>query len=294
MVKVCQKQFPKGTWSHQQSDGFYMDGNLKGNIDGLAKAMIRDMQFVGIGFSSTLGVRTGKSTLFQQIGYYYTQQMNELHGLDLKFDLNNIVFKSKTLIERAFELPKYSCIILDEGDDLTTHYMSKTMQELKRFFRKCGQLNIFVLLILPDFFEIPKSFAINRSIFSIDVRFEDNFERGYFKFYSFNKKRDLYNKGKRDANYSVIKPSFWGRFPKPYMVNEAEYRKAKYEDMIDDSRDENEIPKRALEKLHKEIVLKLDLEMKNSGKKRIPGLVFSRALRRPPQTISMWRNSYEE
>ena len=232
MVKVCETDFPLGSFSGQRSAGFHMDGILKANIDVLAKKIVKDMQFVGIGCSSTFGVRTGKSTLFQQIGKYFTSKVNELHGLDNTFTIKNIVFNAEELQEKAFKLPLYSVLILDEGDDLTASHWSNISKNLKRFFRKCGQLNLFILLILPDYFEIPKTYAISRTNFLIDIKFEGEFERGFFEFYSFNKKKLLYIKGKKYNDYKVVKPSFYGQFPKLYTVNEKEYRKIKYLDMI--------------------------------------------------------------
>lgn len=234
-MKVCEKEYPLGSFPGQRSGGFHMDGNLKESIDILARKIVKDMQFIGIGCSSTFGVRTGKSTMFQQIGKYFTSKVNELHKLNNAFTMDNIVFDSKELQEKAFQLPPYSCIILDEGDDLTASHWSSISKDLKRFFRKCGQLNLFILLILPDYFEIPKTYAISRSNFLINVKFEGEFERGFFEFYSFKQKKKLYIKGKKYNDYSVTKPSFFGRFPKLYCVDEKEYRKAKYEDMIKDS-----------------------------------------------------------
>jgi len=249
MVKVCQEQYPKGSYKGQNSDGYYMDGMLKQNIDMVADNIVKDMQFVALSCSSTLGVRTGKSTLMQQVGRYYTTRINEKNNLNIPFDIKNIVFRSQQLIDRALELPPYSCIILDEGDDLTSHSFSKTMTELKRFFRKCGQLNLFIILILPDYFELPKTFALGRSIFLLDVRFENKFERGYFRFFSFNQKKKLYIHGKRNFDYTVTKPSFIGRFPKLYTIDEEEYRKAKYEDLKEDRDTEDLVSKGDLKKI---------------------------------------------
>jgi len=230
-MKVCEKQFPLGSYKKQKTDGFHMDGYLADNIDVYAKKIRNDMQFVGVISSSTFEVRTGKSTIAQQIGTYYTSKVNEFHDLNLEFTTKNIVFNYKDLIERAFELPKYSCLILDEGDDMAEHYASKVSQELRKFFRKSGQLNLFIIIIMPDFFELKNNYALLRTNFLIDVKFEGEFERGFFEFYSFKQKKWLYIKGKKYRDWTVVPCSFKGRFIGFYTVNKEEYLKAKEEDL---------------------------------------------------------------
>lgn len=238
MVKVCPKDFPKGSLAGQQSDGFYMDGYIKENLDIMAERIVDDMQFVGV-ISGKGTVRNGKSTFAQHQGYYFTHKVNELHKCKNKFDMENIVFKADDLIEKAFKLPKYSVLVLDEGDDLTAQYYSKLAIKLRRFFRKCGQLNLFFLLLIPDFFELPRAYAVTRSTYLINVMFKGRFERGFFEFYSGEKKRELYYKGRRYGDYHCVKPNFNGRFPKPYLVDEKKYRDKKLKDMMNDEGEES-------------------------------------------------------
>jgi len=238
MVKVCKKDFPKGTFPGQKTDGLYMDGYIKENLDVMAERIVDDMQFVGV-LSGRGTVRNGKSTFAQHQGYYFTHKVNELHGLKNKFDINNIVFKADDLIEKAFSLPKYSVLILDEGDDLTSQYYSKLAIKLRRFFRKCGQLNLFFILLIPDFFELPRAYAVTRSTYLVNVMFMGRFERGFFEFYSGEKKRQLYYKGRRYGDYNCVKEDFKGRFPKPYVVDEESYRKKKLDDMMNDEGEES-------------------------------------------------------
>jgi hypothetical protein len=233
-MKILQEKYPIGSIKGQKTAGRYIDGILYSNLQILAKSIVNDMTFLALISSSTLEVGSGKSTHAQQIGEAYQNSVNEQHGLDLKFTMKNIVFNAEQLIKRAFELPKYSCLILDEGDDLDSHYYSQLAHTLRKFFRKCRQLNLFIIVILPNFFQIPAPYAISRSVFFIDVRFEGEFERGYFYFYSFGKKKDLYIQGKKTQNYSVVKADFSGRFTDGYAVPENEYRRAKYQDMLDD------------------------------------------------------------
>ena len=246
MVKVCENLFPQGSYPKQKGAGFYMDGMLRDNIDIMAESIGNDMQFLGLCCASTYGVRTGKSTLLQQIATYFTWKVNQLHGTKNTFSNKNIFFKSKKLIEAAQNAPPYSVLILDEGDDLTEHAFSKILKDLKKFLRKCGQYNLFIMVILPDFFEMPRGIAISRSNFLIDVKFQGKFERGYFDFYNFKAKKSLYQKGKKMNDYDVQAPNFKGRFVKLYTVDEEEYRRIKEEDAEQDAADEDE------KKLHKQ------------------------------------------
>lgn len=237
MVKVCLEQFPEGSYKGQKGDGYGMDGYLQDNVDVLANNIHRDMQFVGL-ISGDGTVRNGKSAIGQQVGFYYSSQVSKKHNIEVPFTTNNIVFKADDLIARAFELPKYSCIILDEGDDLTEHHFSKLSKKLKKFFRKCGQLNLFIILILPDFFELPMGYAITRSNFLINVKFAGEFERGFFDYFGPKNKKYLYLKCKRYKDYQGQSSDFSGRFVNLYTVDEDAYRKMKFEDMTDDGEEE--------------------------------------------------------
>ena len=90
-----------------------------------------------------------------------------------------------------------------------------------------------MICIIPNFFQLPINYAISRSVFFVDVRFEGKFERGYFRFFSFKKKKELYIYGRKTQDYDCVKPDFIGRFTSGYVVPEDEYRSAKYRDMID-------------------------------------------------------------
>ena len=236
MVKYCVAKYPKGSFPGQQTDGKYADSYLYDNIKILSETITNDMTFLGVLFSSTLEVGTGKSTLAQQIAEMYTEQVNQIHGLNLTFTKENIVFKPKDLVERSLKLPKYSCIILDEWED--AHYWSELGTSLRKFFRKCRQLNLFMIIIIPDFFQLPIGYAISRSVFGIDVRFEGKFERGFFRFYNYDKKKDLYIKGKKMHDYGVVQSNFFGRFPHGYAIPEDEYRYIKMRDLKEAEEDD--------------------------------------------------------
>lgn len=237
MVRVCQKEMPKGSYPGQKDDGFPIEDNLKFNLDVLAKNIADDWDFTII-ITGSGEVRVGKSMLAMQVGAYLASAVKKLHGKDTIFTLkDNYAFTGTALMKNGHELAKgnhrYSPLVYDEaGADLESKkVMLRSTKMLLDYFRECGQYNLFNILVLPDFFELPKSLAVTRSICLIDaVYYGDKnliFQRGYFKFYSRKQKKELYIKGKKFLNYNAAKPDFQGRFEKVWPLNETEYRQLK-------------------------------------------------------------------
>lgn len=231
MVRVCQDVFP-------ETDGFYMDDLLKSNLDALLKNAGKkdDWDFV-ILISGGGMVRQGKSLLGIQIASYWKHQLKELHGVEIPFSIkDNIVFKGTELIEKGNYLGKnfpQSILIFDEaGADLeSTKVLRGSTQAVKDFFRECGQYNLLTILVIPEYFDLPKGIALSRSDLLIDVYSNPNkdgkFERGFANFYSRPNKKMLYLNGKKDLNYRAYKYDFHFRFYKFYPIDEQEYRNAK-------------------------------------------------------------------
>jgi len=230
-MKILLEKYPKGSFKGQQSDGRYIDGYLYENLNLMADKISADMTFLGICFSSTLEVGTGKSVFCTQVGEAWTDIINKKYNLNYEFTEKNLVFNPKDLIERAFQLPRYSFILLDEWEEAS--YWSELAIALRGFLRKCRQLNLFIMVIIPNWFQLPLSYAVSRSVFSVDVRFETGFKRGFFDFYGFESKKNLYIKGKKFHNYKVSRADFIGRFTDGYGLPEKEYRASKLNDMLE-------------------------------------------------------------
>jgi len=235
-MKILEERYPKGTLKGQVTDGRYIDGYLWQNIDVLGKNITRDMTYLVFICSSTLEVGTGKSVFAQQFAEAYLESVRQHHKVDNKLNMNNLVWRPAELIKKAFEIPRFSVIILDEWED--AHYWSKLGVSLRQFFRKCRQLNLLMICIIPNFFQLPINYAVSRSVALIDVRFEGEFQRGHFSFYNFDRKKSLYIFGKRNQDYRVTRANFSGRFVDGYVVDEEEYREAKYQDMLQEEEDQ--------------------------------------------------------
>jgi hypothetical protein len=236
MVRVCKKLFPKGKFPYQKKEGYFMHDILKQQLDVYLKNVRDDWDFVII-ISGEGEVRVGKSVLAQQIGQYWTQQINEKYNLDIPFNLkDNIVFNGADLIKKGNELGvkhPYSCLIFDEaGADLEgIKAMRYTTQAVRDFLRECGQYNLLTILVLPEYFDLPKGIALSRSSCLINVYWigdnEGRMNRGFFKYYSRPNKKNLYLRGKKDLNYNAWKQDFFGNFDNVFTLPEKEYRELK-------------------------------------------------------------------
>lgn len=238
MVRVCLKEFPRGYYKGQKGDGFYMDDLLKLQLDVLLKNIKKDWDFT-ILITGGGEVRVGKSVLAMQIGSYWVNQLKELYNVIVPYSVtNNIVLEGNKLIQKGNELGQtypLSPLIFDEaGADLEGKKIMRTStQDVLDYYRECGQYNLLNVLVLPEYFDLPKGIALSRSICLIDVYAltdaDDIFQRGYFKFFSRRNKKQLYMKGKKELDYNAYKSNFNGRFFDFYPIDEKEYRTLKQE-----------------------------------------------------------------
>lgn len=236
MARVCEDWFPKGSYKGQREDGFYFDDNLKNQLDILIKNVTRDWDFT-IMITGSGEVRVGKSVLALQIMAYWTYAIEKVHGIKVPFDIKtNIVFEWTKLIEMGNQLAaksKYCALSYDEAGETLEGIKSATkeLRAVRDYLRECGQYNFLNLLVLPEYFDLPKGIAVTRCTFLLDVFYNANeeglFERGYFKFYSRRNKKQLYMKGKKELNYNAHPYNFSGRFINFYPIDEEEYRESK-------------------------------------------------------------------
>ena len=185
------------------------------------------------------GILSHNSVLAQQIACYWTYAIWKAYDILIPFEIeDNIVFHGSELIKKGNKLGqkhKMGCLIFDEaGADLEgVKAMKKTTQNVKDFFRECGQYNMLNILCLPEFFDLPKGIATNRSNALIDcyVTADENdmWERGKFNFFSAPAKKKLYRYGKKDGDYAAAKCDFYGDWDDVYVLDEKEYKARKIE-----------------------------------------------------------------
>lgn len=243
MPRFAKDKYPMGSYKNQKASGIPINVEVAHTLDLYAKKIMNDMQFLALIAGGDGGVRMGKSTVAQNWGYYYTERINEIlkkkGDKPITFTAKNIAMSFEDLKEKAFKVDRYSCLILDESDDLASHAMSKMMQEVNSFLQKNGQLNLFIILITDDFFKFPPTIAVTRSNFLAVVKFSHDdqrglyYERGYFDWYNNKDKRILYYKGKKNYRDITCHPPTLKNvyFHGDYLVDEKEYLAEKRKDL---------------------------------------------------------------
>jgi hypothetical protein len=247
---------PNGEGKHTK--GYYMDGFLETNLEPITRYLKDDWDVVGI-VSGRGKVRTGKSCIASQIGYYIAWMIaggkmtfiRDKKGKLLahkykkptkpvRFNLKeNYVFSAEDLKEQAESLfkkyGKNQVIVYDEGRQGldSSRAMENVNKGMVDFFQECGQYNHVILIVLPNFFKLHEDYAVARSLFLVDVYVDENMRRGYFNFYNEIQKEKLYYFGKRMigilSKYMSATPSFYGRFLDFYPFDKEEYNKIKQE-----------------------------------------------------------------
>ena len=185
------------------------------------------------------GILSHNSVLAQQIACYWSYAIWKTYGTEVPFTIkDNIVFNGRDLIKKGNKIGKkhkYGCLVFDEaGADLEgVKAMKKTTQNVKDYMRECGMYNQLIILCLPEFFDLPKGVACNRSNCLIDCYVttdkDDLWQRGKFNFFSAPTKKKLYKYGKKDGDYSVTKCDFYGDWDNFYTIDEKEYKELKVE-----------------------------------------------------------------
>lgn len=241
-MKFAEDLFPMGSYAGQKSPGLYIDETKALNFDVIAESMKKDIFPVGV-YSGDNQSGTGKSTCMTQDACYLTIKINEIYHLKNTFTSRNVFFKVDDMIKAAPEMAKqqpFSVLCLDEPDELNENQLKKESFKLRSAFRKLRQLNLIFLITSHSFFELPRFYALNRTQYLINVKFEGKFDRGFFHFFGPRAKKLLYFKGKKEWDYEAYPDDFGGRFAPDYAFfpdckgETQKYRKRKYQDMLDE------------------------------------------------------------
>lgn len=216
---------------------YHMDNGLKQVLTSIAYNVPNDWDSI-ILISGSGMVRVGKSVLAQQVAAFLAGK------LGTKFAIENIVFTGSELMEKARKYPKNSVFVYDEarGELDTKKVMEDITKTLLDFFAECGMYNHVIIIVLPDFFDLPKGIAINRSELLLNVYRDRSskkdkqgdeviaFERGFFQGFHRPSKKKLYIKGKKDFNnYDAATRDFYGDFPNIFTVDKEAYEAKKRE-----------------------------------------------------------------
>lgn len=166
---------------------------------------------------------SGKSVLAMQVAKY----------LDPNFNIDNVVFNADQFIERLKTAPPHSCILLDEAYNSANSrsVLTQVNRAMVSVATEMRQRNLFVIFVLPTFFDLDKYFAIWRCRTLFHVYFDkETGDRGQYIIFPKTAKKILFLTGKKFYNYSKPRSPYPAcKFRKYYVINEEEYRLKKAE-----------------------------------------------------------------
>jgi len=190
---------------------FYLDGYLKSNLDNLQHE-VKKKDYDGF-ILITGKERYGKSTLASQVAKY----------LDPTYSLDACCFTAEQFKHAVEKADKYQAVVFDEtmGYLSSRQALSKFNRSLIKIFSEMGSKNLFIILCIPNFFELDRYPAIHRSTGLLYV-----YKRSFFGSYDYPTKKELYVKGKKIYSY-VVHPNFSGRFVKHFTLDKEDYEAKK-------------------------------------------------------------------
>jgi len=200
--KQLEKNSPKG---------MYVDGYLQSNLDHVYHNVTRNDFDSFIVITGREGF--GKSTIAAQIATF----------LDPTYNIDRCCFTAEQFEEACITAKKFQAIVFDEtmGYLSSRGAMSKFNRGLIKIMSEMRSKNLFVILCIPNFFELDRYPAIHRSTGLIHV-----YKRGGFGSYDYNTKKKLYLVGKKTYSYSVT-PNFIGSYMKYFPLPQEEYEAKK-------------------------------------------------------------------
>jgi len=185
------------------------------------------------------GERSGKSTLGMTLAWYFS---------NTKLTIDNFAAGMQDAAEKIEKLPDGSILFVDEGSLVfnSKDSMTREAKKLQKILDIVGQKNMFFIVVLPSFFDLNKNVAVRRSKFLLHVYTGSDMTRGRFCYFSTNKKRKLYELGKKNfGSYNKPKSDWLGNFDKFELPFNDEYlrlkRKSLDEALSGDSRDDGKI-----------------------------------------------------
>lgn len=203
---------------------YYIDNVLKSQLDHIKKVVLnKDRDWVCV-IDGEEG--SGKSVLAMQIAKY----------LDPNFNLKGMCFNHEQFIKALTTFPKGSAIVSDETYSVASARasLSAINRNINTISAEMRQRNLFVILVIPSFFDLDKTQALWRCRALIHVYYTKEGNRGRYIIFPKRHKLKLYLYGKK--TYSYAKPptpfpicKFYGKYVLDDSEDggEAEYRKIK-------------------------------------------------------------------
>ena len=200
--------------SVKNNQGFSLCTNLKKNLDDFlvrAVANLWDGIFILSGMEGS-----GKSTYGSAICRYLdpTFPGPPLEDGSARRHCDRIVFTPAQFSEAVAKSKPKQAIQFDEAilglmaGDAGMNVQKMLMKEITLIRKK----QLYIVLVIPSIFSMRMPIAAQRSRFLIHTYSPDGIQRGYYKFYNYPTKRNLYIKGKKDFNQDAVEANFKGSF----------------------------------------------------------------------------------
>jgi len=203
-------------------NGVFIDDLLAHQIPNFKKQVMRQDRDKILLFDGREG--TGKSVL----------AMSVAKALDNNFNIDKIAWNHEQFINLIKDpsRKKGDFILLDEAFSSVgaRNSLSSINKAMITIATEMRQLNLYIGIVLPSFFDLDRYFAIWRCETLFHTYFNKKGARGQYIIFPFNKKKTLYIKGKKMYNYNVVRSPYRPcRFFGTYVVDEMEYRRRKAE-----------------------------------------------------------------
>lgn len=201
-------------------EDYYIDPITLKELERIKHAVInKDRDFVMV-IDGEEGA--GKSVLAQQFAKF----------LDPEFNIDKVCFNADQFIAQLKHCKMNSCIVLDEA--FSSANSRATLTEVNRGLvgvaTEMRQRNLFVIIVIPSFFDLDKYFALWRCRALFHVYFDKKGGRGQYIIFPKSKKKYLYLTGKKFYDYSKpASPYPPCKFPNVYTIDEDDYRRKKSE-----------------------------------------------------------------
>lgn len=208
--------------------GFPFNKRIGSNLERLRNAVIHQDYDVTILVDGQEGA--GKSVFALQIAYFL--------DIDRNIDIHKQVCYYPEQFKKAVStLGKGKAIIWDEARRGLNRRrsMEKINIDITDMLAECRYKNLFIIVVMPSFFDMDINVAIHRSelLFNVYVDWKGDvskpLRRGFVRMYSKRGKADLHQLNRRYSYPFMPNESFDATFSHYYVVDEDEYRKLKIE-----------------------------------------------------------------
>lgn len=178
------------------------------------------------------GEGLGKSVFGMQVAYFLDIE----HSIDIN---TQVCYTPEQFKQAVMTLKRGKAIIWDEARrGVNRRRFSQDVNlEVTDLLAECRQHNLFLVVIMPSFYDMDMNVAVWRSRCLIHVygQFNDEdpekpLKRGFFRFYNEEGKKELYTNKMTRQQYRyplITNKSFDASFPHHYVVEEKDYRERK-------------------------------------------------------------------